>query len=63
MELWAKTFQPQDTSKGIESITVEVIAQDFTGTVHVTDIMLQGGSVATTWVGHPSEIRWSFDNE
>lgn len=30
--------------------------------VHFTDIMLQGGSVATSWVGHVSEIKWSFDN-
>lgn len=30
--------------------------------VYFTDIMLQGGTVATSWVGHVSEIRWSFDN-
>ena len=29
--------------------------------IHITDIMLQGGTVATSWVGHVSEIRWSFD--
>lgn len=63
MEHWAKTFQPQRGASDIQSITIQIVAQDFTGTVHVTDIMLQGGSVATTWVGHPSEIRWSFDNE
>ncbi|WP_026963068.1 hypothetical protein [Alicyclobacillus herbarius] len=62
MEQWAQTFQPQ-AGTDIESITVEVVAEDFTGTLHVTDIMLQGGNIATTWVGHPSEIRWSFDSE
>ncbi|WP_245543923.1 hypothetical protein [Mahella australiensis] len=43
-------------------ITLKVVVRDAAGTVKITDIMLQGGSMATTWVGHPSEIRWSFDN-
>lgn len=30
--------------------------------VYFTDVMLQGGTAATSWVGHVSEIRWSFDN-
>jgi len=30
--------------------------------IYISDIMLQGGTVATSWVGHVSEIRWSFDN-
>lgn len=33
-----------------------------TPSVYFTDIMLQGGTIATSWVGHVSEIRWSFDN-
>ena len=33
-----------------------------TPVIYFTDIMLQGGTVATSWVGHVSEIRWSFDN-
>lgn len=33
-----------------------------TPAVYFTDVMLQGGTVATSWVGHVSEIRWSFDN-
>ena len=33
-----------------------------TPVIHFTDIMLQGGTAATSWVGHVSEIRWSFDN-
>lgn len=36
--------------------------EDATGTFYVTDMMFQGGSIATTWVGHPSEIKWSFDD-
>ena len=61
MGQWAKTFQPQNGTD-IESITVELVITNCFGDIYVTDIMLQGGSVATTWVGHPSEIRWSFDN-
>lgn len=37
-------------------------ANTTTPAIYITDIMLQGGSVATSWVGHVSEIRWSFDN-
>lgn len=33
-----------------------------TPAIYITDIMLQGGTVATSWVGHVAEIRWSFDN-
>lgn len=36
--------------------------EETTPAVYFTDIMLQGGTVATSWVGHVSEIRWSFDN-
>ena len=31
------------------------------GTVRFTDVMLQGGSVATAWVSHVSEQRYTFD--
>ena len=34
---------------------------DCTGKVYFTDIMVQGGSIATGWVGHPSEIQWTLD--
>ncbi|GMA49312.1 hypothetical protein GCM10025857_06690 [Alicyclobacillus contaminans] len=60
MEQWAKTFQLQ--GQDVQSITVELVITNCTGDIWVTDIMFQGGSVATTWVGHPAEIRWSFDN-
>lgn len=60
MNQWVKTFQPQ--AQDIESITITLEITDCTGDVYITDIMFQGGDLATSWVGHPSEIRWSFDN-
>ena len=29
--------------------------------VYITDMLLQGGSIATGWVGHVSEIQWTED--
>lgn len=43
------------------SITVRVCVTDCTGTVYITDMLLQGGSIATGWVGHVSEIQWTLD--
>ena len=34
---------------------------DCAGQIFVTDILLQGGSLATGWVPHPSEIRFTLD--
>ncbi len=48
--------------KRVKSITVDVIIQDCTGTLYVTDMQLQGGSTRTGWMGHPSEIQWVLDN-
>lgn len=62
MQRFAKTFSPQQGMSRVQKISIKLTARDCTGTVKATDIMLQGGSIATTWVGHPSEIRWSFDN-
>ncbi|AEE95280.1 hypothetical protein [Mahella australiensis] len=62
MQKFAKTFRPEQGISRVQKITVKLTTRDCTGVVKVTDIMLQGGSIATTWVGHPSEIRWSFDN-
>ena len=44
----------------VKKLTVRVVVQDCTGTVRFTD-MLQGGSVATAWVSHVSEQRYTFD--
>jgi hypothetical protein len=60
-ELIAKRIEV-DTSRKVDHIDVEILAKDYQGTVNFTDIMFQSGTVATTWVGHVSEIRWSFDN-
>lgn len=51
-------------SSQVESIKVEIVAENVktTGGVYVTDVMLQGGSVATSHIGHVSEIRWSFED-
>ena len=47
--------------KKVKKLTVRVVVQDCTGTARFTDIMLQGGSVATAWVSHVSEQRYTFD--
>ena len=43
------------------SITVRVCMTNCTGTLFITDILLQAGSVATGWVGHPCEMKWTLD--
>lgn len=62
MEQFAKTFQPQKGTN-VKMLTVQLVVQDCTGSVKATDTMFQGGEVATDWVAHPSELRWSFDSE
>jgi len=57
-------FSTDLSPKGYErlrSITVRLCVTDCTGTVYVTDMLLQGGSIATGWVGHVSEIQWTQD--
>jgi len=55
---------PIDSSQKLDSIRVEVAAENvqIEGALYITDIMLQGGTVATSHIGHVSEIRWSFEN-
>lgn len=59
------TQAAQDVSpKGygrLKSITIRVCVTDCTGEVYITDMLLQGGSIATGWVGHVSEIQWTLD--
>lgn len=45
----------------LKAIAVRVCVTDCTGTVYITDMLLQGGSIATGWVGHVSEIQWTLD--
>jgi len=57
-----KLVEIQDTSKAVESVEVTLVADNLQeGSVNISDIMLQGGKIATVWVYHPSEIRWSHD--
>lgn len=44
--------------KKVVKIKVKLIADKFSGTVFITDLMLQGGTLSTEWSGHPSEIKW-----
>lgn len=37
----------------LRSITIRLCITDCTGKVYFTDIMVQGGSIATGWVGPP----------
>lgn len=57
----AKITPENSGSSRLKSITVRVCVTDCTGEFYITDILLQGGSVAIGWVGHPSEIRWTLD--
>ena len=52
---------PEHYGSRIKSITVRVCVTDCTGSFYITDILLQAGAVATGWVGHPCEIRWTMD--
>lgn len=52
---------PENYSSRVKSITVRVCVKNCSGTFFITDIFLQGGAVATGWVGHPCEIRWTLD--
>ena len=36
----------------VTKITIRVCVTDCIGTVYITDMLLQGGSIATGWVGH-----------
>ena len=46
----------------LRCITIRVCVTDCTGTMYVTDLMLQGGSAATGWMGHVCEIQYTIDN-
>ena len=45
----------------LRSIAFRLCVTDCTGQVYFTDMLLQGGSIATGWVGHVSEIQWTQD--
>ena len=57
----ARDASPKGYGK-LRSITVRMVIQNCTGTVYFTDLMLQAGSIATGWVGHVCEIKWTIDS-
>ncbi len=64
MAYFSKTqarIAPENYGGRVKSITVRVCVTNCTGTFYITDILLQAGAVATGWVGHPCEIRWTLD--
>lgn len=56
----AQNVSPEGYGR-LKSITVRVCVTDCTGEFYITDMLLQGGSIATGWVGHVSEIQWTLD--
>ncbi len=55
----AQAVNPQ--GERVKKITIRICVTDCTGTLYITDMFLQGGSIATGWVGHVSEIKWTED--
>ena len=55
----AQAVQPQYGR--VKSIKIRICVNDCSGTIYITDMLLQGGSIATGWVGHVSEIQWTED--
>jgi hypothetical protein len=46
--------------KALRGIRVRLTVEDCAGSVWFTDVMLQGGSIATGWVGNVSELKWTL---
>ncbi len=55
------SIAPKGYMSRLKSVTVRIFISDCTGQIFVTDILLQGGYLATGWVPHPSEIRFTLD--
>ena len=58
---YRKRLHQADIPLKVKSITVRVCITNCTGTLYITDLLLQPGSVATGWVGHPCEMKWVLD--
>lgn len=57
-----QAIEVKNPDRGVAAIEVEFVMENCrSGQINVTDIMLQGGTIATMWAGHPSETRWSLD--
>jgi hypothetical protein len=57
----AQAVTPQNGH--VKKMRIRVCVTDCTGTLYITDMLLQGGSIATGWVGHVSEIQWTQDGD
>lgn len=57
----ARDASPKESGKRLRSITVRLCITDCTGVVYFTDLLLQGGAVATGWVGNVCEILWTLE--
>ena len=47
--------------KKVKKITINLYIRDSEGDIFFTDILVQGGKIATGWVSHVSEIKWTLD--
>lgn len=56
-----ETTEVTTTSDKVVRISLKVIVKNLTGTFNVTDLMLQTGDKSAIWNGHPSEVRWLFN--
>ena len=56
----ARDASPKEISR-VTSITIRLCVTDCSGAVYITDLMLQGGSVATGWIGNVHEIKWTLE--
>ncbi len=45
----------------LKNITIRLYIKDCIGNVYFTDVFLQGGSIATGWISHASELKWTLD--
>ena len=60
--MWFRTIAKEIPARGrVESITVRLVVDDAEGEVWFTDLMLQGGSSASGWIGHVTELPWTTD--
>lgn len=59
--LYDKNAMTVNTSGKVESIKVELVIRNTRGSVKISDLLLQGGNVATEWTSHPAELKWSLD--
>lgn len=55
----AKAVSPENGR--VKNIRIRICVTDCTGDVYITDMLLQGGSIATGWTSHVSEIQWTED--